>query len=75
MTLFEFDTSHEIEQAEAIWRGSIISNREDNGYLILLYRINNFYVEAYYDTEYNTLHKFKSYACIDKLVHYKAVQR
>ncbi len=37
----------EMEQAEAVWEGTHIADREDEQYKILLYQIDGFYVEVY----------------------------
>jgi hypothetical protein len=41
-----------MEQAEAVWGGTHIGNRQDEEHNILLYQIEGFYVEAYVHREY-----------------------
>jgi hypothetical protein len=50
MTLYQFNALNEIEQAEAVWDGVFVGDREDEEHRILLYQIDSFYVEVYYDT-------------------------
>jgi len=47
-----------MEQAEAIWSGKHVNTRDDGTHTILLYKIDDFYVEAFYHKEYNVLRKF-----------------
>jgi hypothetical protein len=47
MTLYDFIAMDEMEQAEAVWNGVHIADREDEEHKILLYQINgdeSFYV-------------------------------
>ena len=37
-----------MEQAEAVWDGVFISDREDSEHKILIYQIDAFYVEVYF---------------------------
>lgn len=70
MTLYEFNSLDEMEQAEAIWDGVFIANREDDEHRILLYQIDGFYVEAYVHKEYGVLRKFRSFSSTDPLDSY-----
>lgn len=49
MTLYKWRSLDEMEQAEAVWSGTHISDRQDETHNILLYQIDAFYVEAYYN--------------------------
>jgi hypothetical protein len=60
MTLEQFNRSDEMEQAEAIWNGVQVDQRDDGTHTILLYKIDNFYVEVYYHKEYNVIRKFEA---------------
>jgi hypothetical protein len=48
MTLYEFNALNEMEQAEAVWDGVFVADREDEQHKILLYQIENFYVSSIY---------------------------
>ena len=70
MTLYQFNMLDKIEQAEAVWDGVHIGERLDGEFEILLYHIDSFYVEVYYNREYNTISKLRSFSSIDQLYPY-----
>jgi len=70
MTLYLFNAMDEMEQAEAVWSGTHIGSRQDEIHNILLYQIDSFYVEAYYNREHNELVRFRSFASPDQLLPY-----
>jgi hypothetical protein len=51
----------EMEQAEAVWSGKLAGTRHEGEYRILLYKIDDFYVEAWYHVEHNVLKKFRPF--------------
>ncbi len=64
MTLYDFITADEQEQAEAVWDGVHVATRDDGVHKILLYQINgmeSFYVEVYYHKEDNAIRKFRPF--------------
>lgn len=67
MTLHEFNQLDEMEQAEAVWDGGFIADREDSEHKILLYQIDAFYVEVYYHKEYNVIRRFRSFSSTNEL--------
>ena len=67
MTLYQFNQLDEMEQAEAVWDGVHIGERQDGEYTILLYQLRSFYVEVYYHREYNALRRFRSFSSINQL--------
>ena len=70
MTLYQFIALDEMEQAEAVWEGTFIADREDNEHKILLYQIDSFYVEVYYHTELNVVRKYRPFSSINQLKPY-----
>lgn len=58
MTLDDFLDVDEMEQAEAVWFDRVQGRRQEGDYKIFLYKIDNFYVEAWYHVEHNVLKKF-----------------
>jgi hypothetical protein len=70
MTLNSFLDLDEMEQAEAVWSGTLQGTRHEGEYRILLYKIDKFYVEAWYHVEYNVLRKFVPFDEKEKLVAY-----
>lgn len=70
MTLYEFNTLNDVEKAEAVWEGALIGDRSDKRYNILLYQIDNFYSEVYYDKKRNAIKRIKSFSSTDRLTPY-----
>ena len=62
MTPEQFYKLDEAEQAETVWKGKHIADRKDEEHNILLYQIDDLYVEAYYHIGYNVLRKFNSFS-------------
>jgi hypothetical protein len=67
MTLYEFNALDEMEQAESIWDGVFLGDRKDSEHRILLYQIDDFYVEVFYHIEYNTIRRFRSFSSTNQL--------
>jgi len=70
MTLYQFNQLDEMEQAEAVWSGTHIADRQDKEHNILLYQIDGFYVEVYYHREYNVIRKLRSFSSVTQLEPY-----
>jgi hypothetical protein len=51
----------EMEQAEVIWEGKVFADRQDDEYMILVYKIDDLYVEVYVHKQYNVIRKFMAY--------------
>jgi hypothetical protein len=64
MTLYEFIGMDESDQAEAIWSGVFIGERETNNFRILLYSIDEFYVEVFYDDISNEIKRFRPFTTL-----------
>ena len=62
MTPEQFYELDEMEQAEVIWDGKHIADRQDNEHHILLYKIDDLYVEVYYSKEHNIIVKFNAFS-------------
>jgi hypothetical protein len=68
MTLHQFKLLSEDEQAGAIWQyGVLLDTRLQDVYDVLLYTIDCFYVEVYYDLEQNKIDCFESFSSLDGL--------
>ena len=70
MTLYQFIALDEMEQADAIWEGVDIDDREDEEHRILLYQIDAFYVEVFYHQEYNVIRKVRPFSSTEQLEPY-----
>ena len=70
MTLNQFNQLDEMEQIEAVWSGKHLATRHDEIHDILLYQIDGFFVEVYYNNEYNKIRKFEPIADKKQLLFY-----
>jgi hypothetical protein len=60
----------EAKQAEATWNGEFIADRVDQEHTILLYQVDDFYVEVYYHQDDNVIKRFRSFSSIEQLIPY-----
>lgn len=70
MTLYEFNALSDFEQAEVLWTGALLAHREDGIFRILLYQLDSFYVEVFYNKTGNTLSRFRSFSTTSLLEPY-----
>ena len=62
MTLYQFNTLHQAEQHEALWKhGTLLGDKIKDGYKIVLYSIFYFYVEIYFHIKDDTLKRLISF--------------
>lgn len=61
MTVYEFLAFDEMEQAEAVWSGTLLATRTEGKHQVLLYAIDSFYVEVFYHPEYNVIRKLRPF--------------
>ena len=62
MTPEQFYELDEMEQAKVIREGKHIADRQDKDHHILLYKIDDLYVEVYYSKEHNYITKFNPFS-------------
>jgi hypothetical protein len=62
MTPEQFYELDEMEQAEVIWEGKHVADRQDKDHHILLYKIDDLFVEVYYSKEHNVIVKFNAFS-------------
>jgi len=67
VTLYQFKALSSFEQAEAVWSGTFLAQREDGYFRILLYQVDSFYVEVYYRKERNILSHFRPFTTTRQL--------
>lgn len=60
----------EMEQQEAIWEGTLIADRIEGEYKLLLYQIDSFYVEVWYHVEHNVIKRYRSFSSMEQLEPY-----
>ncbi|RYZ28713.1 MAG: hypothetical protein EOO10_08625 [Chitinophagaceae bacterium] len=53
MTLQEFSLLPESDKATFVWSGKFQTYRNEEGFTIMLYKVEDFYVEVYYETNTN----------------------
>ena len=70
MTLYEFSKLAADEKAEVVWDGALVGDRTDDVYNILLYQVNSFYVEVYYQKKRNVIKRIRSFSSTDQLQPY-----
>lgn len=62
MTLYEFSVLTDHQKAPLVWAGQFVAYKEENGFAIVLYKVYDFYVEAYYDNESNEIIRFHPFS-------------
>jgi hypothetical protein len=68
MTLYQYKALQEKEQAEVLWEcGVHLGERSYEDHKILLYQIEDFYVEVFYHQEQNRLVRLRSFRNVDQL--------
>jgi len=71
MTLGTFRQLGEIEQINVLFeKGVYLDTRFDTVCEILLYQIDSFYVEVFYQEKLNTIKRLRSFENVDKLKSY-----
>ena len=73
MTLYEYILLRPEEQATITWNyGSFIAVADKGPLKVLLYQLENFYVEVYYNCELGAIQEFRSFDSTDQLEPYLA---
>jgi hypothetical protein len=70
MTLCEFNLLDEKEQAEAVWSGARVAKRQDEEHEIVLFQIDGFFVEVFFNRTYDVIRKIEAIENIDQLLLY-----
>lgn len=71
MNMYQFNCLDEVRQIELLWStGVLVGSRQEGFYKILLYQINSFYVEVYYQYFQGKMVKLKSFTETDLLQPY-----
>jgi hypothetical protein len=72
LSLEEFNALSQFDQAEAIWNGIFLADREENGLVVRLYSLDTFYGEVFYDAHTNKVLRLKAFNTTSQLVPYLA---
>ena len=70
MTLTEFSVLTEEQKALTVWQGQFMTYREEVEFMIMLYKVHDFYVEVYYNNKNNRLIKFNPFSSKKRLEFY-----
>ena len=70
MTLSEFNVLDKEQQAKAIWSGTRVATRCDEGHEIVLYQIDGLFVEVFFDMTYEELIKIEAIGNVNQLLIY-----
>jgi hypothetical protein len=71
MHFYDFLQLDETEQLELLWyNGEQIGRRKEEEHLILLYQVEGFYVEVFYNTKERTIKRYVSFESIERLEPY-----
>jgi hypothetical protein len=62
LTLFDFNGLDGAEKAEAVWKGTFLSNRAEGNLTVQLYNLGAFWVEVYYDSQSNKIMRFNAFS-------------
>ncbi len=72
LTTEDFEGLTETEKADAVWQGSFLADREENGLMVQLYAVESIYIEVFYDPLANKILSFRSFTSKHLLVPYLA---
>jgi hypothetical protein len=72
LTLDDFNALNETEQAEAIWQDTFLADRDENGLIIRLYSLKNFYGEVFYNAHTNEILRLRAFKALSELAPYLA---
>lgn len=61
MNIFEFVTLNNADKAKKTWSGNFIALRYEHDFKILLYRIDGFWVEVFYDKDSLSIKEFRPF--------------
>ena len=70
MTLCEFIALNELEKHNAVLDGVHIGDRSSGRYWILLYQLDSFYVEVFYDARKDAIVRFRPFRSVGQLSPY-----
>ena len=66
--LYDFNAQTDLEKAQVVLEhGTNLKTRKEEGFIVNLYYISNFYIEAWYDEDSNKIDQIRSFMGIDQL--------
>jgi len=70
VTLYDFMRMDDNERGEAVFAGPCLGDRQEDGHHVQLYRVDEFYVEVFYDPAANEITRFRPFANPELLIPY-----
>jgi hypothetical protein len=71
LTFYDFNALDEAGKGQAVFTdGTFIDDRDDGRLKVQLYRLNNFYVEVFYDADSNKITKYHAFNSAGHLANY-----
>jgi hypothetical protein len=70
MTLYEFRALSEIEQQQVMWNGIHIADRLQGDHRIVLYQMDSFYIEVFYNKQNNHIDSYRAFCSKEQLKPY-----
>ena len=71
MTFYEFSQLDKDDQAQRVWKsGKHIATRYSSIYAILLWQMDTFYAEIYYDRIDNKIESIRSFLSLEPITRY-----
>jgi hypothetical protein len=61
ITQFDFLQMSMNDQAEAVWKGTFLGDRNDGIFTVQLFSLGSFYVEVFYNAEINKIERLTSF--------------
>ncbi|RKR84054.1 hypothetical protein BDD43_4276 [Mucilaginibacter gracilis] len=68
--IYDFMAMDDIQKGEAIFSRACLGDRQEDGHLIQLYRVDEVYVEVLYDPVLNQITRFLPFTTSELLVPY-----
>lgn len=75
MTIYHFLSLNITEQADCIWQGKYLATRTEENMSVLLYRIDEFYAEVFYDIGKNKIERIKGFNANSHLAPYISINK
>jgi hypothetical protein len=70
ITLYDFMGMDDNQKGESTFSTPCLGDREENGLIVQLYRIDEFYVEVFYDPIVNQITRFRPFNTTELLIPY-----
>ncbi|MDO3628571.1 hypothetical protein [Mucilaginibacter sp. BT774] len=71
ITFYDFNELDEVGKAGAVFTKELfVDDRDEGGLKVQLYRLNNFYVEVFYDAEANKITRYHAFKSVGQLANY-----